>query len=92
MGYNEFDRGVALTFIGLFANILGTLIGGLLTAPLGLGRALWIFGFFQIFSNAGYAILAQQPGVDRPMMWAAFGFEALCSGLGSGAFGVCSCA
>lgn len=88
MGYNEFDRGVALTFIGLFANILGTLIGGLLTAPLGLGRSLWIFGLFQIFSNAGYAILAQQPGVDRPMMWAAFGFEALCSGLGSGAFGV----
>ena len=88
MGYNEFDRGVALTFIGLTANIVGTLIGGLLTAPLGLGRSLWIFGFFQIFSNAGYAILAQQPGVDRPMMWAAFGFEAACSGLGSGAFSV----
>jgi len=88
MGYNEFDRGVALTVIGLTANIVGTLIGGLLTTPLGLGRSLWIFGFFQIFSNAGYAILAQQPGVDRPMMWAAFGFEAACSGLGSGAFGV----
>jgi PAT family beta-lactamase induction signal transducer AmpG len=88
MGYDEFDRGVALTFIGLTANIVGTLIGGLLTAPLGLGRSLWIFGFFQIFSNAGYAILAQQPGVDRPMMWAAFGFEAACSGLGSGAFSV----
>ncbi|HVR98313.1 MAG TPA: MFS transporter [Thermoanaerobaculia bacterium] len=88
MGYNEFDRGVALTVIGLTTNILGTAIGGLMTAPLGLGRALWIFGFFQIFSNAGYAILAQQPGVDRPMMWAAFGFEALSSGLGSGAFSV----
>ncbi len=88
MGYDEFDRGVALTFIGLTANIVGTLIGGLLTSPLGLGRSLWIFGFFQIFSNAGYAILAQQPGVDRPMMWAAFGFEAMCSGLGSGAFSV----
>jgi PAT family beta-lactamase induction signal transducer AmpG len=88
MGYNEFDRGVALTIVGLWGNILGTFIGGMLTAPLGLGRALWIFGFFQIFSNAGYAILAQQPGVDRPMMWAAFGFEAFCSGLGSGAFSV----
>jgi PAT family beta-lactamase induction signal transducer AmpG len=88
MGYNEFDRGVALTIIGLVGNILGTLIGGLLTAPLGLGRALWIFGFLQIFSNAGYAILAQQHGVNRPMMWAAFGFETLTSGLGSGAFSV----
>lgn len=88
MGYSDFDRGVALTVIGLIGNILGTLLGGVLTAPLGLGRALWIFGFFQIFSNAGYALLAQQDGVNRPMMWAAFGFETLCSGLGSGAFGV----
>jgi MFS transporter, PAT family, beta-lactamase induction signal transducer AmpG len=88
MGYNEFDRGVVLTVIGLWGNILGTLLGGLLTAPLGLGRALWIFGFFQIFSNIGYALLAQQAGVNRPMMWAAFGFETLCSGLGSGAFSV----
>ena len=88
MGYSDFDRGVALTVIGLIGNILGTLLGGVLTAPLGLGRALWIFGFFQIFSNAGYALLAQQDGVNRPMMWAAFGFETLCSGLGSGAFGL----
>ncbi len=59
-----------------------------MTAPLGLGRALWIFGFFQIFSNAGYALLAQQTELNRPLMWAAFTFEQLCSGLGSGAFSV----
>lgn len=88
MGYNEVDRGVYLAAIGLTTNIVGTLIGGLLTAPLGLGRSLWIFGFFQIFSNAGYAILAHQHAVNRPMMFLAFGFEAFCSGLGSGAFGV----
>jgi PAT family beta-lactamase induction signal transducer AmpG len=86
MGYNEFDRGVVLFFIGLIGNILGTFIGGLMTQPLGLGRSLWIFGFFQIFSNAGYAILAGQEGVNRPMMWAAFSFETFSSGLGSGAF------
>ena len=88
MGYNEFDRGVALAGIGLAANILGTLVGGLVTAPLGLGRALWVFGFCQTFANAGYAVLAQQHGVNRPLMYFAFGLEALCSGLGSGAFGV----
>ncbi len=85
-GYNDFDRGVVLFFIGLIGNIVGTFIGGLMTKPLGLGRALWIFGFFQIFSNIGYAVLAHQPGVNRPMMWAAFSFETLSSGLGSGAF------
>lgn len=86
MGYNEFDRGVVLFFIGLAGNILGTFIGGLLTTPLGLGRSLWIFGFLQIFSNAGYALLAAEPGINRPLMWAAFSFETLSSGLGSGAF------
>jgi MFS transporter, PAT family, beta-lactamase induction signal transducer AmpG len=85
-GYNDFDRGVVLFFIGLIGNIVGTFIGGLMTKPLGLGRALWIFGFFQIFSNIGYAVLAHEPGVNRPLMWAAFSFETLSSGLGSGAF------
>lgn len=88
MGYNELDRGFVVGTLSLWANIIGTLIGGLLTAPLGLGRALWIFGFFQIFSNAGYAILAQETEINRPLMWFAFGFEQLCSGLGSGAFSV----
>jgi len=85
-GYSDFDRGFVLFWIGLVGNIAGTFIGGLLTKPLGLGRSLWIFGFFQIFSNVGYALLAHQPGVNRPMMWAAFSFETFSSGLGSGAF------
>jgi MFS transporter, PAT family, beta-lactamase induction signal transducer AmpG len=85
-GYSAFDRGFVLFVIGLVVNVLGTLIGGLLTTPLGLGRALWVFGIIQIFANAGYAILAHQPGPNRPMMWAAFGFETLASSLASGAF------
>ncbi|MEA2600272.1 MAG: transporter, family, beta-lactamase induction signal transducer AmpG [Acidobacteriota bacterium] len=85
-GYSDFDRGFVLFVIGLVVNVVGTFIGGLLTTPLGLGRALWVFGFIQIFANAGYAILAHQPGPNRPMMWAAFGFETLASSLASGAF------
>jgi PAT family beta-lactamase induction signal transducer AmpG len=88
MGYNDVDRGFVVGTLGLWGNIVGTLVGGLLTAPLGLGRALWIFGFFQIFSNAGYALLAQEPGLNRPLMWFAFTFEQFSSGLGSGAFSV----
>jgi PAT family beta-lactamase induction signal transducer AmpG len=85
-GYSDFDRGFVLFVIGLVVNVVGTFIGGVLTKPLGLGRALWVFGFIQIFANAGYAILAHQPGPNRPMMWAAFGFESLASSLASGAF------
>ena len=39
--------------------LVGTFLGGLLTNASGLGRALWIFGFLQIFSNLGYAAVAQ---------------------------------
>lgn len=87
VGFNDFDVGIATTTIGQAAAVGGTFLGGLLTQRLGLGRALWIFGFLQIFSNLGYALVAQV-GVNRPLMYAAQAFELGSSGLGSGAFGV----
>jgi PAT family beta-lactamase induction signal transducer AmpG len=87
VGFNDFDVGVATATIGQVAAVAGTFLGGVLTVRLGLGRALWIFGFFQILSNLGYAAVAQV-GANRPLMYAAQGFELFSSGLGSGAFGV----
>lgn len=87
VGFDDFDVGVATATISTAATIAGTFLGGLLTVRLGLGRALWIFGFFQIFSNLGYAVVAQV-GVNRPVMYAAQAFELGSTGLGSGAFGV----
>jgi PAT family beta-lactamase induction signal transducer AmpG len=86
-GFNDFDVGVATATIGQASAIAGTLIGGLLTDRLGLGRSLWVFGFLQIISNVGYAAVAQV-GVNRPLMYAAQAFELGSSGLGTGAFGV----
>ena len=74
--------------IGLVGNIVGTFVGGLLTEALGLGRALWIFGFLQLFSNVGYVLLAHRAASNRPLMYGAIGFEMFASGLGSGAFSV----
>lgn len=87
MGYNEFDRGVAMGTLGLAGTIVGTFLGGALTSWMGLGRSLWIFGFLQIFSNLGY-ILIILSGVNRPLMYGAMTFETLTTGLGMGAFGV----
>lgn len=86
-GYNAIDIGVAGGTVGLVAILVGTFLGGLLTQARGLGPALWISGFLQIFSNLGYAVVAQL-GVNRPVMYAAQGFEYLMGGLGNGAFGV----
>ncbi len=86
-GYNLFDVGVAAGTVSLFTIVAGTFVGGLLTQARGLGPALWISGFLQLFSNLGYAVVAEA-GVNRSLMYAAQGFEYLCSGLGNGAFGV----
>ncbi|MFN8091298.1 MAG: MFS transporter [Vicinamibacteria bacterium] len=87
VGFDDFDVGVATATIGQAAAILGTLVGGMLTDRIGLGRALWIFGFLQMVSNLGYAAVAQV-GPSRPLMYAAQAFELGSSGLGTGAFGV----
>src|SRR5260370_17468697 len=87
VGFNDFDVGVATATIGNAAAIAGTFLGGLLTERLGLGRALWIFGFLQIVSSLGYAVVAQV-GVNRPVLYAAQAFELCSTGLGSVPFGV----
>jgi PAT family beta-lactamase induction signal transducer AmpG len=87
VGFNDFDVGIATATIGQAAAIGGTFFGGLLTQRLGLGRALWLFGFLQIFSNLGYALVAHV-GVNRLLMYASQAFELGSTGLGSGAFGV----
>jgi PAT family beta-lactamase induction signal transducer AmpG len=86
-GFDDFDVGLARTTIGQVASIAGTLVGGVLTDRMGLGRSLWVFGFLQLASNLGYAAVAQV-GPNRPVMYAAQAFELGSSGLGQGAFGV----
>jgi PAT family beta-lactamase induction signal transducer AmpG len=86
-GFNNVDVGVATATIGLFATLAGTFLGGALTTGLGLGHALWLFGALQIISNLGYVAVAVV-GVNRPVMYAAMGFESLTTGMGTGAFGV----
>jgi len=87
MGYNSVDVGIAAGTIGLVAILVGTFAGGILTQTRGLGPALWISGFLQIFSNLGYAVVAQI-GVNRPVMYSAQAFEYVTTGMGNGAFGV----
>jgi PAT family beta-lactamase induction signal transducer AmpG len=58
-----------------------------MTTSWGLGHCLWLFGFLQIFAHVGYILLT---GIapNRPLMYAAVGFESLTQGLGTGAFSV----
>ena len=87
LGYTAMDRGVALGTIGLAATLVGTFLGGIVTSFIGLGYALWFFGFLQIFSNIGYIVLVGRPP-EAWLMYSAMGFESLTQGLGAGAFSV----
>jgi len=87
MGYNADHRGIALATVGLFATIVGALIGGWVTTLIGLGHSLWVFGFLQIFSNLGYYFVSTAGGVVLPLMYGAAGFELLTGGLEPGLLG-----
>ncbi len=87
MGYTAAERGVALSSVGLLTQIGGAILGGVCTNFLGLGRALWVFGLLQIFSNVGYLYLAHTEHSTVAMV-IAMGFETLCQGMGTGAFSV----
>jgi PAT family beta-lactamase induction signal transducer AmpG len=86
-GYSPEAVGIGNGTVGVVSQILGTILGGLLSAPLGLGRALWAFGLLQAISNLGYVLLAAVPP-STPLMLLAMGIEAATSGMGTGAFGV----
>jgi PAT family beta-lactamase induction signal transducer AmpG len=88
IGYPDVDVGIGAGVVGGVAIVAGTFVGGWATDRMGLGRALWVFGFFQLFSNLGYALVAQAGGTSRLLMYTAIAFELGSSGLGSGAFGV----
>lgn len=88
MGYSADHRGIALATVGLAGSIIGAVIGGWVTTLAGLGHSLWIFGFLQVFSNAGYWLLASLGAPNLPLMYGATSFELLTSGMGTGAFSV----
>ncbi len=97
-GFSAFDVGVVRGGVGVAGTLLGTVIGGLLCARIGVGRSLWICGVLQIVSNVGYAFVAEispEAGAltalgvtfSLPLQSAIF-IETLTGGMGWGAFGV----
>jgi len=85
VGFSLTEIGTIVKFFGFTATIVGTSIGGILMFHLGINRALWIFGFLQAISTAGFAVLARI-GYSIPFLSAVIGFENLSSGMGTAAY------
>lgn len=85
IGFSKTEIGTVVKLFGFWATILGALGGGIFILRYGIYRSLWIFGFLQAISTAGFSALAYI-GHDIPALGAVVAFENFSSGLGTSAF------
>jgi PAT family beta-lactamase induction signal transducer AmpG len=86
MGFSKSEIGLIAKNAGLWASVVGGLLGGLWMLKVGINRGLWLFGFVQVVSILGFAWLAYVHEPDRMLLAAVIAFEALGVGLGTAAF------
>jgi PAT family beta-lactamase induction signal transducer AmpG len=85
LGFTRTEIGLVAKNAGLWASILGGILGAYWMLKTGVNKALWLFGFLQAIAIIGFAILAQT-GADLWILTWVIGFEALSVGLGTAAF------
>ena len=85
LGFSMTEIGIIAKNAGLWTSIAGGLIGGIWMVKLGINRALWIFGFLQMFATLSFAWLASV-GHDNTVLAITVGLEFFAAGLGTTAF------
>ena len=83
--FTKTQIGTVVKLAGFQAITLGLFAGGVLILKMGIQRSLWIFGFLQAMSTAGFAVLAQI-GNSLPALAGVIGFENLTAGMGTAAY------
>jgi PAT family beta-lactamase induction signal transducer AmpG len=86
MGFSKSEIGLIAKNAGLWASVIGGLLGGLWMLKVGINRGLWLFGAVQVVSILGFAWLAYVGEPDRLLLAVVIAFEALGVGLGTAAF------
>lgn len=84
-GYTKTEIGTVVKGFGLAALIVGGVLGGIGVMRMGIIRSLWIFGFLQAISTAGFYWLATVPTATMNLTLV-IAFENLSAGLGSSAY------
>lgn len=85
IGFSKTEIGAVVKLFGFWATVIGSLIGGVFMLRLGINRSLWIFGFLQAISTAGFALLAMI-GHSIPALAVVIAFENLSGGMGTAAY------
>lgn len=85
LGFTKTDIGAVMKGFGLFASIIGSLVGGGLMLKMGMRMSLWVFGLAQGISGASFMLLAHL-GHNYSMLIIAVTVENICSGMGTAVF------
>ncbi|RJQ20539.1 MAG: MFS transporter [Nitrospiraceae bacterium] len=85
IGFSKTEIGAVVKLFGFWATIIGSLTGGVFMLRMGINRSLWVFGFIQAISTAGFAALAII-GHSIPALAAVIAFENLSGGMGTAAY------
>jgi len=85
IGFSKTQIGAVVKLFGFWATVGGSLVGGVIMLRIEIIRSLWIFGFLQALSTAGFAVLARI-GDSLPALSAVIAFENFSSGMGTTAF------
>lgn len=72
--------------LGIFASIVGGLVGGVFVSRFGIFHGLWFLGMWQSLSNLTYVWVAMHPESGHMGIYAASLVESFCAGLGTSAF------
>jgi PAT family beta-lactamase induction signal transducer AmpG len=85
MGFTKTEIGSIVKLFGFWATIIGSLAGGVIMIRLGIYRSLWVFGFLQAVSTAGF-ILLSKIGYNIFALSFVIAFENGSSGMGTSAY------
>lgn len=84
LGFSMTVIGSMVKLINFWAMIIGSFLGGAFIYKIGINRSLWVFGFVQMISILGFAVLAEV-GENIPLLGVVIAFEYLGVGLGTAA-------
>lgn len=85
LGFSMTEIGLIAKNAGLWPGIIGGLLGGIWMIKLGINKALWVFGFMQMFATLSFAWLASV-GDNNIVLAITVGLEFFAAGLGTTAF------
>ena len=77
MGYTKTEIGIVAKNAGLWASVVGGMLGGLWMVKIGINRGLWLFGVVQMVSILGFAWLATLGATNLCALGVVIAFEAL---------------